>query len=209
MIYEILSYRLGLRRTLPADHNNKKPISENGSPLVRFQSTRIFVRAEIASMLRDAALRLPRGIKLNILEGWRSADAQRELWNNRIKQLKKEFPNKTRSDIERMAKAFVADPTSANGCTPHQTGAAVDLTLAKNGRQLDMGGAYLHFGKESFTNYRTLTKTQRENRDMLLRAMTAAGFQNYPGEWWHYSYGDRAWAAYKRKPYAIFGKIEG
>ncbi|MEK6914663.1 MAG: hypothetical protein AABW83_03360 [Nanoarchaeota archaeon] len=35
--------------------------------------------------------------------------------------------------------------------------------------------------------------------------MTKSGFTNYPGEWWHWSYGDRIWAHYNNKKYAIYG----
>jgi len=43
--------------------------------------------------------------------------------------------------------------------------------------------------------------------------MHSAGFSNFPGEWWHFSYGDRVWAAYLRKTHAIlrpdrYGKAE-
>ena len=34
----------------------------------------------------------------------------------------------------------------------------------------------------------------RKNRRLLYHVMSAAGFVNYDGEWWHYSYGDRQWA---------------
>lgn len=38
--------------------------------------------------------------------------------------------------------------------------------------------------------------------------MKKEGFVNYPGEWWHFSYGDQLWAAYKNKKYAIYGSID-
>ncbi len=38
--------------------------------------------------------------------------------------------------------------------------------------------------------------------------MKKQGFVNYPAEWWHWSYGDKMWAAYGKHPYAFFGKIE-
>ena len=33
-----------------------------------------------------------------------------------------------------------------------------------------------------------------QNRRILYHCMLAVGFVNYSGEWWHFSYGDRAWA---------------
>ena len=42
-----------------------------------------------------------------------------------------------------------------------------------------------------------LTEAERESRDnrrRLFWAMSEAGFVNYPGEWWHFCYGERLWA---------------
>lgn len=36
----------------------------------------------------------------------------------------------------------------------------------------------------------------RDNRRLLYKIMTEAGFTNLPSEWWHYDYGDRFWAYY-------------
>ena len=33
-------------------------------------------------------------------------------------------------------------------------------------------------------------------------------FVCYPGEWWHYSYGDQAWAVYRGENAALYGGIE-
>ncbi len=35
--------------------------------------------------------------------------------------------------------------------------------------------------------------------------MHAAGFVNYPTEWWHWSYGDRYWALLTGSPHAVYG----
>jgi D-alanyl-D-alanine dipeptidase len=50
-----------------------------------------------------------------------------------------------------------------------------------------------------------LTEEQIANRKILRTAMEKAGFTYYPGEWWHYCYGDQMWAAYMRKKYAVYG----
>lgn len=44
---------------------------------------------------------------------------------------------------------------------------------------------------------------------MLLRdCMLTAGFAPYDGEWWHFSYGERDWAHYYKKPNAIYGQVK-
>ena len=68
----------------------------------------------------------------------------------------------------------------------HNRGAAVDLTLTRDGRALGMGTAYDAFTTRSHTlNARG---TVLRNRLTLKRAMERAGFRNYRREWWHYDH---------------------
>lgn len=47
---------------------------------------------------------------------------------------------------------------------------------------------------------RSSAKTKRfvKNRRILYNVTIAAGFTNLPSEWWHYDYGDKFWAYFKR-----------
>ena len=38
--------------------------------------------------------------------------------------------------------------------------------------------------------------------------MKNAGFANYPLEWWHFSYGDRLWAAYTNQKEAVYDVLD-
>ncbi|SUX54583.1 Uncharacterised protein [Chromobacterium vaccinii] len=38
--------------------------------------------------------------------------------------------------------------------------------------------------------------------------MRDAGFVNYPSEWWHWSHGDRYWAAVTCAPAALYAAVE-
>ncbi|WP_326954540.1 M15 family metallopeptidase [Amycolatopsis sp. NBC_01286] len=40
---------------------------------------------------------------------------------------------------------------------------------------------------------------------LLIGAMSAGGFVNYPSEWWHWSYGDRYWALATETAHAPYG----
>ncbi|MFA7216639.1 MAG: M15 family metallopeptidase [Candidatus Paceibacterota bacterium] len=53
-----------------------------------------------------------------------------------------------------------------------------------------------------------ITNDQMSNRKVLLDVMKKNGFVNYPGEWWHYSFGDRMWAAYLRKKVCHYGPVQ-
>ena len=198
----LLLYKLGVRHILPSVVVNNKPIKESGEKLVKFQN--VFVRKSVADMLTKANKSLPNGYSLHILCGYRSKKEQLKNWNNGIKELKRKYPDWNITDIENENRKMNADPR--NGFGPHQTGGAVDLTLLYKKKFVDMGGKYMS-NINSKTNSTNITKEQKSNRNILIKAMKKAGFQNYPNEWWHWSYGDRAYATYKHKPFAIYDEI--
>ena len=49
-----------------------------------------------------------------------------------------------------------------------------------------------------------LTNEQIQNRALLRDLLLRQGFAPFEGEWWHFSYGDREWAAYYNKDNAIY-----
>lgn len=84
---------------------------------------------------------------------------------------------------------------------PHSTGAAVDLTLADaTGTVIDMGSAIDELSERAYPDfYQRHPHLAGANefalrRQVLHRAMTTAGFQRHPNEWWHFSLGDQLWA---------------
>jgi D-alanyl-D-alanine dipeptidase len=84
---------------------------------------------------------------------------------------------------------FLADPRKGS---PHSRGAAVDLTLIEGpglddkARELDMGTAFDAFTPLSFHGNTDISVTAQRNRLILLGLMTAAGWDFYRNEWWHY-----------------------
>ena len=86
----------------------------------------------------------------------------------------------------------------------HSRGSTVDLTLFDmcTEKELDMGGTFDWFGKESHPNcggdpetgiYRpndTLTVDQFAHRMLLRDAMLRHGFKPYDCEWWHFTLKD-------------------
>ena len=75
----------------------------------------------------------------------------------------------------------------------HSRGDTVDLTLMRCGahdrhcKPLDMGTHFDLFDPRAHTDSTQVTAAERANRQILLRAMAAEGFANYPAEWWHYT----------------------
>lgn len=96
---------------------------------------------------------------------------------------------------------------------PHSTGAAIDMTLFiirdDNSEELmDMGPfatSCEQRKEETFSN--NVTDIQKKNRMLMLNAAAKAGLVNYGYEWWHYSYGDKAWAYVTKATHAIYGTI--
>ena len=77
----------------------------------------------------------------------------------------------------------------------HSRGATVDLTVmqchgGKDCVPLDMGTDFDFFDPLAHTDAPAATPAQHANRQQLLKAMAAAGFENYAPEWWHYTLKD-------------------
>jgi D-alanyl-D-alanine dipeptidase len=98
--------------------------------------------------------------------------------------------------------------TAPPGGSSHQCGAALDVTLLYKNSKVDMGSTQNDIGIKVHTFNKEINIEQKANREMLYKIMTEAGFANYPLEWWHYSYGDRMWAAYTEESEAFYGPIK-
>lgn len=87
---------------------------------------------------------------------------------------------------------FVSNPK--NGSV-HNYGAAIDLTICDNNRNmLDMGAGYddvreIAYPKyeEKFLSTGELSVNQINNRKLLRKVMRKEGFRNIPTEWWHFN----------------------
>lgn len=106
------------------------------------------------------------GLRFLIFDAFRPQEAQWVLWNHT-------------PDPE-----FLSDPRRGS---PHSRGVAVDLTLLdRDGRPLDMGTAFDAFTPASHHGSTAVPAKAQRNRHLLLGLMTAAGWDFYRNEWWHY-----------------------
>lgn len=126
-----------------------------------------YLNAEAEPLLRRAVdLARPLGFRLKLFDAFRPAEAQWRLWN-------------FRADPE-----FLADPRRGS---PHSRGAAIDLTLVDAyGAELDMGTGFDEFSPLSHHGVTALPLIAQRNRLVLIGLMTAAGWDFYRNEWWHY-----------------------
>src|SRR5690606_33140174 len=93
----------------------------------------------------------------------------------------------------------------------HITGGAVDLTIRikKTGELLYMGGIFDDSSETTVTDFFERKKKKNDsltpseiaamkNRRLLYWSMLAAGFRNYPQEWWHFDFGNQMWLHNKK-----------
>lgn len=81
---------------------------------------------------------------------------------------------------------YVADPAKGS---IHNRGGAVDITLVdKNGKELDMGTAFDHFGPEAAHDFAGVSNEVKKNRELLKKIMEKCRFKSLDSEWWHYNF---------------------
>ncbi len=138
-----------------------------------FTGHRVYTSAE-CFLHRDAAAALARAVRLasalgfrfKILDAFRPAEAQRVLWRH------SPDPN------------FLVHPSRGS---PHSRAVAVDVTLVRvDGREVEMGTPVDSMVPESRHGTTEVGPEAQRNRLMLLGLMTAAGWDFYRNEWWHY-----------------------
>lgn len=192
------------------------PIRECGEPLVDLREAcpgvlltckLPFVRASVAEMVRKAQDALPDGIRLKIHTALRTMEQQSAGYWNHVKGLSEKHPEWPRSVLRREANKFW-HPPDMKAPPGHTTGGAVDVGLVDAaGRDLDHASTVVVGISSQPTYCRYLTPQAYANRRILIVAMSAAGFSNCADEWWHWSYGDSAWAGRTGAPYAIYDKL--
>ena len=187
------------------------PVRDAGVPFVRlgeeFGTARAWVRADLAERLGWAREALPDGLSLRVVEGHRDLARQVQIIDAYEDELRAADPAVTDADLKQLTSRFVAPVEVA----PHVAGAAVDLTLAGPGGDLDMGTPIDATPEESagacYFAAGNVGAAARANRMLLARVLGGAGLVNYPTEWWHWSYGDRYWALMTGAPAALHGPV--
>lgn len=198
---------------------NKIPIVDNGEPLIDLRNRRDtrfvvlapgclpYVRESILGMLIKAQSHLPWQYHLRISTALRTLDMQSRMYWSNFERIQKEHPQWPLSSVRRACNKFFAPPDT-KAPPGHCTGGAVDLTLVDlTGKPLDMTSP-LQRWEGAYTHVEGLSAQAQSNRDMLCDAMLRAGFSNCRDEWWHWSYGDSAWAVRTGANQACYGLIE-
>ena len=168
---------------------------------IRYYSTYNFVGERVdgyerpcALITKEAAAALKaasddcvkRGYRLKIYDAYRPQRAVAHFmrWAKDTKDTRMKdafYPNLDKSVL--FAQGYIAERSG------HSRGSTVDLTLfdMKTGKEVDMGGTFDWFGRESHPDYKDVTKEQFANRMLLREIMLAHGFQPIAEEWWHFT----------------------
>lgn len=152
----------------------------------------------VEKVLKIAEVLLPDEYSLKVYDAWKPIQVQKSLYDKFYLELKTKYPELTSEELGERVLSFVSFPSEdiKNPCV-HSTGGAIDLTILKNGKELDMGTVFDDFTENAYTNNFTNDEVSK-NRKMLLSLMQSQGFTNLPTEWWHFDYGDRFWAYYNK-----------
>jgi D-alanyl-D-alanine dipeptidase len=208
----------------PVEELVKIPIEDNGEKLVdifqvcpdlkwahqspRWDFPRYGLgRESLADMLRKAQESLPSGLYLQIVGVFRPFQIQKEMYERAGQELREQHPHWTDEFLTRYLNVFSAPPIWDTP-PPHTTGGAVDLLIIdSDGERLDMISPF-EMGWESAPFWKEgLSDTARRNRDLLAKVLLDVGLTNFPGEWWHWSYGEPGWALRGGHPAALYGAV--
>lgn len=200
---------------------NKIVIVENNEPLVDlrdltsnilFQDTPghvavPFLRKTVAEMLKLAAEKISADYNLYVLSALRDIDLQTKIWNDTYARNKAQHPNWPENILVKMTNKFVA-PVNHSAPPGHTTGGAVDVVLRrKDGGFVDLLPQELVDWRMAETASTKVGSEVQIARKLLLQTMLSVGFSNCSAEYWHYSWGDSAWAVRLRRNECCYGAV--
>lgn len=149
-------------------YDMKYATSDNFLKAQVYDCAECFLRLKtVKAIIKANEVFMQKGYKIKFFDCYRPLDIQKKMWQI--------VPNAT----------YVADPAKGS---IHNRGGAVDITLVdSDGKELDMGTPFDHFGIEASHEYTGFSRKVRKNRSLLKKVMTQNGFNSFDSEWWHYN----------------------
>jgi D-alanyl-D-alanine dipeptidase len=196
---------------------NRVPLHEDGEPLVDLRKhcrgVRVsrrclpFLRRTVADMVNRAQDCLPQGLRLWVRTALRTVDIQRDAYAGFYARLREQHPEWGYATLRRATNRYFA-PVDQKAPPGHCTGGAVDVwLLLPSGKPADMSSPFGQWEAPA-TFAAGLSATAEANRRLLYKTMLAVGFSNCEDEFWHYSWGDAAWAVRTGATACVYGLIE-
>lgn len=203
------------------------PVKEDGSPMIHLDKgifkteyfrkkdgesllgEQMYVRKDVAEKLLNIQNSIqseyPK-LRLFIRYGYRPYEVQKEYFEKQLEKANEKYPDLNEDQRMELAHSKAAHPDTAG----HTTGGAIDITLwdSESNKEVDMGSGVAQFPDIIYTFYPDISEEQKKSRLYLQKKMIEENFAPFLGEWWHFSYGDKEWAFYYKKPNAIYDKLE-
>ena len=180
----------------------------NKLDMVPLFGDKFYLRVSVINKLKLAQQKLQvhnLDMNLRIAYGYRHPDIQKKYFDKRKNEVRGKNFGISESDLTLKTHLLTALPDVAG----HTTGGAIDLTIQDSNGLLDMGCEIADFSSNLIETFSVgLTGEQQKNRVLLREVLMEQNFAPFDGEWWHFSYGDREWAAYYNNDYAIYDKID-
>ena len=152
-----------------------------------------FLRRRVADMLNVAQSALPEGLTFRIGTALRTVSMQKRGWDAYFERMRTEHPTWPLSALRRATNKYHA-PYDQKAPPGHCTGGAVDVILVDlNNAPIDVTSPTVGWDA-AYTWSDKLSAEAKSNRMLMVEAMLSAGYSNCRDEYWHYSWGDSAWA---------------
>lgn len=151
-----------------------------GAPVPGYDAPQCWIRTEAAKALaaaqKDARVRKISLVVYDCYRPLRAVSAFVDWSRNADQRTKTEhYPRLAKSAL--FPEGYIAEHST------HSTGLAVDIGV----KGWNFGTPFDFFDTRSWTKAKT-SKTARAHRDALVRLMRRHGFENFPREWWHFTY---------------------
>jgi D-alanyl-D-alanine dipeptidase len=179
-------------------------VRHSDQDMAEFTGDTVYVRRPLVDLLYWAGQglkNLDRSLTLRVVYGFRGLEVQTKLFETAKATLVQQYSND--DELVEATHRRIAVPSVAG----RPTGGAVGVDMLRDSEPVDLGTPAMDLSRDSFTFSPFISRTAWENRQLLRRAMMAAGFAPYDGEWWHFSYGDKEWARYHRKAGALYDQV--
>jgi zinc D-Ala-D-Ala dipeptidase len=151
-----------------------------GAPVPGYREPQCWLRREAAQALaRAQALAHRRGFDLVVYDCYRPKRAVAAFlaWSKDADESTKPayYPRIAKSEL--FAQGYIAEHST------HSTGLAVDIGV----KGWDFGAPFDYFDRRSWTKT-PVGRAAQSAREKLAALMRGVGFENYPREWWHFTY---------------------
>lgn len=186
----------------------KIDVVDNGEKLISFQDN-FLLRENVVKKLKQVEIQLQSinpNYVIQVLSGFRDMSKQIKMFKNQLSLISQKRFYQNSVDLYEKVHQYIAVPSVAG----HPTGGAVDLLIINKNtnKPINFGSNYLDFNDSNIKYFsKLITNQEKENRKLLRQIMIQNEFAPFDGEWWHFSYGDKEWAFYYKKPNAIYNQL--